>query len=221
MAQQMRALMAPPPVALPGTASVHEVARALRDAEMGDVIVPENAQVSGMGIDHDIVVRTVAAAQDPATTTLADIGSHASVTVPPRDSVEEGVQFMRTHAMRRVPVVDGGQPGGMVSLGDLVVEREPDSVLSARNGAPQCLTGGRPAPPTRRQCLRRMQGRSLWKKCGKRPRRKNHKLGRNGHRARRASAPSRCCSGAFGSCYPPCPPPWRWGTRRLCGTPLR
>jgi len=136
MAQQMRALMAPPPVALPGTASVHEVARALRDAEMGDVIVPANAQVCGMGTDRDSVVRTVAAAQDPATTTLADIGSHASVTVPPRDSVEEAVQFMRTHAIRRVPVVDGGQPGGMVSLGDLAVEREPDSVLSARSGAP-------------------------------------------------------------------------------------
>src|SRR5712691_6076619 len=111
MAQQMRALMAPPPVALPGTASVHEVARALRDAEMGDVIAPENAQVGGMGTDRDIVVRTVAAAQDPATTTLADLCSHAYVTMPPRDSVEEAVQCMRTHARRRVSVVDGGQPG--------------------------------------------------------------------------------------------------------------
>ena len=69
MAQQMRALMAPPPVALPGTASVPEVARARRDAEMGDVIAPENAQVYGMGTDREIVMRTVAAAQDPATTT--------------------------------------------------------------------------------------------------------------------------------------------------------
>ena len=69
MAQQMRALMAPPPVALPGTASVPEVTRAKRDAEMGNVIVPENAQVCGMGTDREIVMRTVAAAQDPATTT--------------------------------------------------------------------------------------------------------------------------------------------------------
>ena len=83
MAQQMRALMAPPPVALPGTASVPEVTRAKRDAEMGNVIVPENAQVCGMGTDREIVMRTVAAAQDPATTTLADICSHAYVTVPP------------------------------------------------------------------------------------------------------------------------------------------
>jgi CBS domain-containing protein len=54
------------------------------------------------------VVRTVAEAQDPATTTLADICSHAVVTVTPTESVEEAVRLMRTHAIRRVPVVDGG-----------------------------------------------------------------------------------------------------------------
>ena len=39
MAQQIRELMTPNPVALPGTASVHEAARAMRDADIGDVIV--------------------------------------------------------------------------------------------------------------------------------------------------------------------------------------
>jgi hypothetical protein len=38
MAQQIRELMTPNPVVLPGTASVHEAARAMRDAEIGDVI---------------------------------------------------------------------------------------------------------------------------------------------------------------------------------------
>ena len=108
MAQQMRALMAPPPVALPGTASVHEAARARRDAEMGDAIIPKNTQGCGMVTDRAIVVRTVAEAQDPATTTLADLCSHAYVTVPPTDSVEQAVRRLHTPAMRRVPVVDGG-----------------------------------------------------------------------------------------------------------------
>ena len=47
-------------------------------------------------------------AQDSVTTTLADICSHAFVTVPPTDSVEQAVRLMHTPAMRRVPVVDGG-----------------------------------------------------------------------------------------------------------------
>jgi CBS domain-containing protein len=109
MAQQIRELMTPNPVALPGTASVHEAARAMRDAQIGDVIVIENNAVCGIVTDRDLVVRILAEPKDPATTTLADICSHSLVTVTPTDSVEEAVRLMRTHAIRRLPVVDGGQ----------------------------------------------------------------------------------------------------------------
>jgi CBS domain-containing protein len=136
MAQQIRELMTPTPVVLPGTASVHEAACAMRDAQIGDVIVFENNQVCGIVTDRDIVVRTVAETQDPATTTLADICSHNLLTVTPTDSVEEAVRLMRTHAIRRLPVVDGGQAVGIVSLGDLAVERDPGSALGKISGAP-------------------------------------------------------------------------------------
>ncbi|MBX9399068.1 CBS domain-containing protein [Streptomyces sp. TRM72054] len=36
---------------------------------------------------------------------------------------------MRERAVRRLPVVEGGRPVGIVSLGDLAVERDPDSAL--------------------------------------------------------------------------------------------
>ena len=81
----------------------------MRDANIGDVIVIEHNQVCGIVTDRDSVVRLVAEAQDPATTTLADLCSHALVTVTPTDSLEQAVRLLRTHAMRRVPVVDGGQ----------------------------------------------------------------------------------------------------------------
>jgi CBS domain-containing protein len=136
MAQQIRELMTPNPVALPGTASVHEAARAMRDAQIGDVIVIENNAVCGIVTDRDLVVRILAEPKDPATTTLADICSHSLVTVTPTDSVEEAVRLMRTHAVRRLPVVDGGQAVGMVSLGDLAVERDPGSALGEISGAP-------------------------------------------------------------------------------------
>jgi CBS domain-containing protein len=125
----MRELMTPNPVALPGTASVHEAARARRDADMGEVIVIEHHRVCGMVTDRDMVVRTLAEGRDPATTTLADLCRHPFRVVRPTDSVEKAVRLMGTHALRRVPVVAGGQPVGMVSLGDLAVEREPGSAL--------------------------------------------------------------------------------------------
>jgi len=56
--------------------------------------------------------------------------------VTPTESVEEAVRLMRTHAIRRLPVVDGGQAVGIVSLGDLAVERDPRSALGGISGAP-------------------------------------------------------------------------------------
>jgi CBS domain-containing protein len=136
MAQQIRELMTPNPVTLPSTASVHEAARAMRAADIGDVIVIENNQVCGIVTDRDIVVRTVAEARDPATTTLADICSHALTTVRTTDSIEQAVQLMRAKAIRRLPVVEGGQAVGIVSLGDLAVERDPSSALGDISAAP-------------------------------------------------------------------------------------
>ena len=73
MAHQIRELMTLNPVSMPGTASVHEAARAMRDHDIGDVIVIEHEQVCGIVTDRDIAVRVVAESQDPAATTLADI----------------------------------------------------------------------------------------------------------------------------------------------------
>ena len=136
MAQHIRELMTPNPVSMPGTASVHEAARAMRDADIGDVIVIEHHQVCGIITDRDIAVRIVAEAKDPATTALADICSHSLLTVTPTDSVEHAVRLMRTHAIRRLPVVEEGKAVGIVSLGDLAVERDPNSVLGEISAAP-------------------------------------------------------------------------------------
>jgi CBS domain-containing protein len=115
---------------------VHEAARAMRDADIGDVIVIKHHRVCGMGTDRDLVVRTLAEGRDPATTTLADICRHPLRVVSPTGSVEKAVRLIGIHARRRVPVVEGGQPVGMVSLGELAVGRDPGSALGAISAAP-------------------------------------------------------------------------------------
>src|SRR4029453_16320625 len=86
------------------------------------------------------------AAQDPVTITLANICRYAFVTVPPTDNVEQAVRRMHTPAMRRVPVVDGGQLVDRVSLGNLAGEREPDSARGTRSGAPPVPHRGQTRP---------------------------------------------------------------------------
>ena len=135
MSQLIRELMTLNPVSMPGTASVQEAARAMRDQDIGDVIVIEHNQVCGIVTDRDIAVRIVAEGQDPATT-LADICSHALLILTPTDSVEEALRLMRLHAVRRLPVVEAGEAVGIVSLGDLAVERDPQSVLGKISATP-------------------------------------------------------------------------------------
>jgi CBS-domain-containing membrane protein len=66
MPQRIHDVMTSHPVTLPGTASVQEAARTMREQAIGDVIVMENQQICGIVTDRDIVVRTVAEARDPA-----------------------------------------------------------------------------------------------------------------------------------------------------------
>jgi signal-transduction protein with cAMP-binding, CBS, and nucleotidyltransferase domain len=44
--------------------------------------------------------------------------------------VEDAIRIMREQDIRRIPVVQDGRPAGIVSLGDLAIERDTDSVLA-------------------------------------------------------------------------------------------
>ena len=136
MAQLVRDVMTPYPVTLPVTASLVEAALAMRDFDVGNILVLDNGQVCGIVTDRDIVVRGIAAGNYPATVTLVEICSRDLTTLSPTDRVEDAVSLMRDKAIRRLPVVEGGKSVGIVSLGDLAVERDPHSALSDISAAP-------------------------------------------------------------------------------------
>ncbi len=136
MAQSIREVMTPDPVTLPASSPLNEAARQMKQRDIGDVIVLEDSSVCGVVTDRDIVVRALAEDRDPKATKLADICSRDLVTLTPTDSVEDAVRLMREHTLRRLPIVDGGKPVGIVSLGDLAVERDPDSTLADISAAP-------------------------------------------------------------------------------------
>jgi CBS domain-containing protein len=136
MAQLVRDVMTPDPVALPATASLVEAALAMRDFDVGDVLVLDNGQVCGIVTDRDIVIRGIAGGNYPATVKLGEICSRDLTTLSPTDSVDEAVSRMREKSIRRLPVVEHGQPVGIVSLGDLAVEKDPHSALGNISAAP-------------------------------------------------------------------------------------
>jgi CBS domain-containing protein len=134
--QTIRDVMTANPTTMPMSASVLDAAHTMRDSDIGDVIVVDNGQVCGIVTDRDLVIRAMAQERDPSRTTLADICSHDLTTVTPSDSVDKAVQLMRQKAIRRLPVVEGGRAVGVVSIGDLAQERDPQSALSDISAAP-------------------------------------------------------------------------------------
>jgi CBS domain-containing protein len=76
------------------------------------------------------VIRCIAEGADPSTTRLGEVISSELVAVAPDDPVERAIELMRERAIRRLPVVEGGKPVGVVSIGDLAVERDAESALA-------------------------------------------------------------------------------------------
>jgi CBS domain-containing protein len=136
MFQTVSEVMQSNPICLPAITSITAAAVAMRDVGIGDVIVQEDGHVCGIVTDRDITVRVVAEAVDSNDVALSDICSRELTAVAPTDSVEAVAQLMSNKALRRVPVLDEGRPVGILSLGDLALERDPDSVLAAISAAP-------------------------------------------------------------------------------------
>jgi len=130
MNRQVKDLMAEP-VTVPADTTLTEAARLMRDADIGDVIVAnEQGRPNGLVTDRDIVVRGIAEGHVPDDTTVGDICTRDLATVGPDDAVERAVELMREYAVRRLPVVDGDQLVGVISLGDLAIERDESSALA-------------------------------------------------------------------------------------------
>ncbi|MEU1263228.1 CBS domain-containing protein [Streptomyces cellulosae] len=130
MAQYVRDLMTAAPMSVGPCTSVAQAARLMRDHDLGAVLVTDDGQLRGLVTDRDLVVRSVADGVDPEETTVVRACSEELVTVRPDDELDLAVRLMREHAVRRVPVVDGEHPVGVLSLGDITLERDPESPLA-------------------------------------------------------------------------------------------
>lgn len=117
-------------VTMDGNDTLTAAAQEMRDQAIGDVVVTDGDNVVGIVTDRDITVRAVAESMDPNSTKLNQIISRDVVTISQHDDAVAAADLMRTYAVRRLPVVDDGRLVGVISMGDLAVEREPHSVLA-------------------------------------------------------------------------------------------
>ena len=112
----MRDIMNPHVVSIDPTESAALAARLLARHNVGSLpVCGSGGQLQGMVTDRDIVLRCVAAEEDPRSVPVRSIMSRRPAVVTPEDDA----RLMSSQQVRRLPVVDKDRVVGVVSLGDL------------------------------------------------------------------------------------------------------
>lgn len=134
--RKVRDVMTTEPVVLVPDASVREAATAMREHDVGAVLVGDPEGLLGLVTDRDIVVRAVAEGHSVEGTRLSQLCTQLVHTCAPEDDLVAVTRTMRDNAIRRLPVIEGTRAVGIVSLGDLAVMLDPDSLLADISAAP-------------------------------------------------------------------------------------
>ncbi|MEH7383920.1 CBS domain-containing protein [Bacillus sp. JJ1521] len=106
--------------------NVYEVAVKMKDLNIGAVPILEDKKLIGMITDRDLVVRGYAAKRS-GSNQVTDVMSEDLITCTPDTTLEEASRLMAKHQIRRLPVVENTQLVGILSLGDLSINKTSDN----------------------------------------------------------------------------------------------
>ncbi len=84
----------------------------------------KEGKLRGMITDRDVVLRCVAAEEDPARTKVSEIMTRRVISVDAEESAQSAADLMAREQIRRLPVEQNGKVVGMLSLGDLAKRQD-------------------------------------------------------------------------------------------------
>jgi CBS domain-containing protein len=127
MAKKARDVMSSDAQCIGENDTVLDAAKRLSELDVGSMpICGEDDRLKGMLTDRDIVIKVLAQGKDASSTTAGDLAEGKPVTIGADDSIDEALQTMKEHKIRRLPVIDGHDLVGIVSQADIA--REIDEV---------------------------------------------------------------------------------------------
>lgn len=103
-----------------GDATVYEAIQLMADKNIGAVLVVEGERLVGIVSERDYTRKVVLKGKSSKQTSVREILSEDVVQVTSSHTIEDCMRLMTTHRIRHLPVVEGGQIVGIVSIGDLV-----------------------------------------------------------------------------------------------------
>ena len=122
---QVKDIMTQKVIPINASETVEVAARYLARYNIGALPVCDAAgKLCGMITDRDLVIRCMAAAKNPAVTTVREVMTGQVMSAKPDMEVGVAAHLMGRKQIRRLPVMENGMLCGMVSLGDLAVRED-------------------------------------------------------------------------------------------------
>lgn len=120
--------------------TLEQAAEKMLDLNVGALpICGEDNRLKGMLTDRDIVVKAIAQHRSATELHAGELGEGKPVTIGADDSIDEALQTMIDHKVRRLPVIDGHDLIGIVSQADIATnldEKETGTLVQAISAAP-------------------------------------------------------------------------------------
>jgi len=101
-------------------ASVFEAVKQMVEANVGSLLVTEGGKITGIVTERDYLRRVTLHGRTDKDTAVREIMSSPLIVATPETPIDECMALMTDRRIRHVPVVDGGEVVGLVSIGDLV-----------------------------------------------------------------------------------------------------
>jgi CBS domain-containing protein len=101
-------------------ASVLEAVKRMVEANIGSLLVTKGGEITGIVTERDYLRRVALEGPTDDEVTVEEIMSSPLVVVTPETAIDECMALMTDRRIRHVPVVDGGEVVGIVSIGDVV-----------------------------------------------------------------------------------------------------
>jgi len=115
--------------------SVLEAARYMMEHNVGAVPVLRNGELAGILSERDIMNRVVAVGRTPGTTAVSEVMTANPRAVAADESIEECLFIMREFGFRHLPIVDGRELKGLVSLRDILMRQAAEIERQTRKAA--------------------------------------------------------------------------------------
>jgi CBS domain-containing protein len=105
---------------VPSTSTVRDAARTMSDRNIGAIAVLDSGKLVGIFSERDVLTRIVAEGRNPDDTLVDSVMTKDIIVAAPGDDINEALQKMNECNCRHLPVVQGGNLVGMISIRDLL-----------------------------------------------------------------------------------------------------